>query len=244
MADVSVSGVDLDGVTLTMRPGLTFSGRIAFDAVTLAPPDDLTRIRVSLRRPDGQTAVASVVNGVPVLSGVPLPLAATVRSDATFVVSNVLPAAYVPSATVGGASGWWLRSAVAGGRDLLDFPLDLTAVPADVSGALLTFADRRSELSGSLQGASGQAATDYFVIVFPADRALWQAARRLRSTRPASDGRFSVSDLPAGDYLIAALTDIDPDAWRQAVFLEQAAAAAVRVTIGEGARVTQDLRIR
>jgi len=80
--------------------------------------------------------------------------------------------------------------------------------------------------------------------VFPADRALWQTGRRLKSTRPASDGRFSFLDLPAGDYFIAALTDFDPDGWRVPAFLDQAAGAAVKVTIPEGARVSQDLRIR
>jgi len=65
-----------------------------------------------------------------------------------------------------------------------------------------------------------------------------------RATRPASDGRFSVADLPAGDYLIAALTDVEPDEWKRAEFLGQLVAAGVKVTIRDGERTVQDLRLR
>jgi hypothetical protein len=122
--------------------------------------------------------------------------------------------------------------------------MDFAAAATDVSGAVLTLTDRPSELSGTFRAASGQAAPEFFVVVLPADRALWPSARRLKSTRPASDGRFAFSGLPAGDYFIAALTDLDPDAWRQSAFLEQAAGAAVRVTLSEGGRTNQDLSIR
>ena len=64
------------------------------------------------------------------------------------------------------------------------------------------------------------------------------------SARPATDGRFILADLPAGEYLVAALTDLDPNDWQDAAFLEQVAPAAVSVTIREGEKKTQDLRIR
>jgi hypothetical protein len=174
----------------------------------------------------------------------PAPAPARPQPDGTFVVSGVLPTLYVPTAAVPGDAGWWLRSAVVNGRDVLDLPIDFGAAAADVSGAVLTFSDRRSELSGTLQSASGQAATEYVVIVFPADRTLWQSSRRMKSTRPASDGRFTFAALPAGDYLIAAIADGDLDDWRQAAFLEQATSASVKVAIADGAIVRQDIGIR
>jgi hypothetical protein len=68
-------------------------------------------------------------------------------------------------------------------------------------------------------------------------------SRRVKSARPATDGRFTVTDLPPGDYLIAALTDVDPDEWQTPAFLDQLVPAAIKVTIAPGARVTQDIRI-
>jgi hypothetical protein len=79
--------------------------------------------------------------------------------------------------------------------------------------------------------------------VFPADRRLWTSARRLKSTRPATDGRFSFGDLAPGEYLLAAATDLDPDKWQSTESLEEFAGAAVRLTLGEGERKVQDLRL-
>jgi uncharacterized protein (DUF2141 family) len=243
MADFNVSGADLKGVTLTMRPALKCAGRILFDATSLAPPADLTKVRVGLVRAGGQLAAVTTVNGAPV-PGLPSASPATVRADGTFIVGGVLPATYTVSASVPGAPGWSLRSAIINGRDALDYPLDFGAAGADVSEVVLTFSDKHSELSGTLRSASGQAAADYSVIVFPADRALWRADRRLKSTRPSIDGRFTFADLPAGEYLIAAVVDVDPDEWRAPAFLEEAAGASAKITIADGAKVRQDLRIR
>jgi tellurite resistance protein len=81
------------------------------------------------------------------------------------------------------------------------------------------------------------------VVVFPADRALWSSARRVQSTRPATDGRFSFRDLPAGTYLIAALTDVEPGEWTTAAFLEALMPAAVPVALADGETKRQDLRV-
>jgi hypothetical protein len=132
---------------------------------------------------------------------------------------------------------------IAAGRDLLDIPLEFTPGQA-VKGVVMTLSDKRTEIAGSLQTPTGQPATAYFVVAFPADRALWKAgARRLKSTRPGTDGRFSFADLPAGTYLLAALTDLDPNDWQDAAFLEQVAPAGVTVILGEGEKKTQDLKI-
>jgi hypothetical protein len=66
----------------------------------------------------------------------------------------------------------------------------------------------------------------------------------MMSARPATDGRFVFRDLPAGEYFIAALTDLDPAAWQEPTFLEQVAPAALRISIAEGQKKNQDLRIR
>jgi hypothetical protein len=93
-------------------------------------------------------------------------------------------------------------------------------------------------------GADDRPVPGYTVFVLPADRALRVAtSRRVRSTRSSTEGAFSFADLPAGDYLLAVVTGVDPITWESAV-LEQLAAAGVKVTIADGERKTQDLRVR
>jgi hypothetical protein len=62
--------------------------------------------------------------------------------------------------------------------------------------------------------------------------------------RPATDGRFIVSNLPPGDYLVAALVDVGPNEWNDPSFLAEIAPAGVRLTLGEGEKRTLDLRVR
>jgi hypothetical protein len=66
----------------------------------------------------------------------------------------------------------------------------------------------------------------------------------VRATRPAFDGSFAFDNLPGGSYLLAALTDVETDEWQRAEFLELIAPTAVGVKVVDGARATQELRIR
>ena len=109
---------------------------------------------------------------------------------------------------------------------------------------MLTFSDRHTELGGALLTAAGQPAPEYLVAVFPADRSAWRAGtRRLKATRPGSDGHFSFVDLPPGDYLLAALTDAPDDDWQTPAVLDALAKSGVKVTLAEGEKKNQNLRI-
>jgi hypothetical protein len=138
-------------------------------------------------------------------------------------------------------AGWWLRSIVSGGRDLLDVPLD---AQMDVSDVVVTFSDSHTELAGVLQTAPGQPAPGFVVVVFPEDPRLWRATRRVRQTRPATDGRFAFVDLPPGTYVIAAASDLPEDNWRTADVFEALAPSGVRVSLGEAEKKLQNLQIR
>lgn len=109
---------------------------------------------------------------------------------------------------------------------------------------MLTFSDRHTEVSGTLETPAGLPATSCVVAILPSDRRLWHPrSRRLAFTRPATDGQFAFRDLPAGDYVIVALTDLETETWRTTSFLDSIAGAGVKVTLPEGGRVVQRLRI-
>jgi hypothetical protein len=62
-------------------------------------------------------------------------------------------------------------------------------------------------------------------------------------TRPATDGAFSVKGLPAGEYLLAALADLEAGEWNDPTLLEQLVRGSVKVTLREGETTTRDIRI-
>jgi hypothetical protein len=229
-------------VALELRPGGRFAGTVVFDAASAAPAD-LTRIQIALT-PLGVPGAPGGRAGGPGESFA-IPARTPLGADGTFDLAGLAPGRYRVEAAVPAAAGerWWLRSAIVGGRDLLDEGLE--AVPGEtLTEAVLTVTDRHTRLFGTLQSAAGLPAPEYFVVVFPTDRALWREdSRRIRSTRPATDGAFGFDDLPAGEYLIAALTDVEPDEWLRAEFLAEIAAAGVKVSLGEGERKRQDLRV-
>jgi hypothetical protein len=235
MAEIDVRNSDVSDITLQLQPAMTISGRVTFDTTSATPPQPAA-IRISL----GSDRLAAP--GVSNLFGrLGTTIGTSVRPDGTFTLNGLLPSRYQLTATVGG--GWWLRSAVAGGRDLLDTNIDIAA-GGSIADAVLTFSDRHTGLSGKLQTRDGAPAADYFVVVFPAESSSWIAGgRRLKSTRPATDGGFTFADLPPGNYILSALTDIVDNEWMVPETLQQLAAAGVKLTLGEGEKKSQNLQI-
>jgi hypothetical protein len=239
-ATLSVTGADVDRLEVRVEPGPALSGRIEFTGGALKPPADLTQLQVTLIAP------ASVVRrtGTAVAGALTVP-PVNVNADGTFMIEGIPPGAYQFQVTGTGVSGaeWWPRSLVAGDRDLLDRLIEV-GVGSPTMGAVLAMSDRHTELSGRLQTPTGQPASDVFVIAFSADRRMWgPGARRVRAVRPGVDGLFSIADLPPGDYLLGAVTDVDADEWQRPAFLEQLAPASIKITIGEGEKRVQDLRL-
>jgi hypothetical protein len=239
MAEIDATGSPLSGITLALQPTLRLAGRVRVEATTSAAPIDLTTVRIVLT---SETAPFGGMGNLTNFGGPPTP-AVQVEDDGTFAVGGLVPGVYRFAATVPSTSGWWPRAAMLGERDLLDVPLEI-GLAGETRPVTVTISDRPAQIAGSLRGAEGTPAPDYFVVVFPADRALWRPpARRVQVTRPATSGGFIVSGLPAGEYLLGALTDMDPADVHDAAFLEQVAAAAIKVSIKDGEQKRQDIRI-
>jgi hypothetical protein len=130
------------------------------------------------------------------------------------------------------------------GQDTLDFPLDFTG-DRDVVDAVVTVTDQTSELTGTLMDSAGKPAVDYGIIVAASDSRYWNPeSRRIVISRPGPDGRYFIGGLPPGSYQIAAVFDLEAGAQYDPEFLRSVARASVNVVIGEGGKITQDLRVK
>jgi hypothetical protein len=141
---------------------------------------------------------------------------------------------------------WTLRSAMLGGRDLADVPLEID--DNDVGGVVLTFTDRPAEISGTVRNAQGQLEPHASVVIFPPDASSWvdfgSAPRRLRTERAGADGRFALSGLPAGTYSVAAVRGDVAGDWQSPAFLQELSRSAIKVTVGDAEKKTQDVVIK
>ena len=231
MADVAVDGQDISGVSLQLQPGLIVSGRVEFDGT--GTPPDITRIRLSMMQPMSPGMVALGVSSVqPDASG-------------AFTIRGITPGTYRLTASIPtlrtDTQAWQLKSSTINGRDTLDGVFELRAGADD---AVVTFTDKATELTGTVQDAAGQPAPEYHIVVFSADKSHWvPTSRRIRYVRPGADGKFQVPNLPPGEYLVAAVNDIEPGEWFDPAVLDQLSRTAIALALVEGEKKVQDLKL-
>ncbi|MEI6246530.1 MAG: hypothetical protein WCQ64_15990, partial [Acidobacteriota bacterium] len=232
LSEVRIDGRNVANLSLTLQPGMSISGSVAFRGSKPAPTD-LTRVRVAIA-PVGHAPEAAIATVKP----------ATLGADGAFTLTGVVPGKYTfRVAGQTGAAGWTLASAVAGGTDTLDSALDVRP-NEDVTGVQLRLSDQQTLVSGTLQDATGSATSDYYVVVFAADQRFWTPqSRRIQAARPGTDGHFVFRNLPPGDYRVIALADIEQGAWYDPALLRQLIGPSIAISLTENARLVQDLRI-
>jgi hypothetical protein len=224
---IEVNGEPFLSATVNMRPGRTVSGQVIFD---MERPPDLTRLkmRVSLNPAPGASQ--------PMYGQMPQ---AELGPDGRFTLTAIPPGRYMfqlPGVP---------KSAIVNGEDTLDGGFNFTAA-RDVTDAVLTITDKVTEITGVLMEATGRPVTNFSVIAATIDERYWTpASRRIMVSRQSPDGRYTLRNLPPGTYMLAALADLDPGGQYDLDLLKSlASSGAMRVTLGEGQKLTQDLQVK
>ena len=142
-------------------------------------------------------------------------------------------------------TGWSVQSATAGGKDAIDRLFELPAT--GVTDLVITIANRQSQVAGMVRDANGQPAPLATVIVFPVDKSMWPVvgipSRRAVLIAPGRDGRYRVTGLPAGEYVVAASEAASFDL-SDARLLTSLAGYAQHITLNEAESRTLDLVVR
>lgn len=242
LAQVTVSGNDVENVAVTIYPPFSIPGRIRIDGAAQTIPSNL---RVSL-----QPATTGVLLGG-------LPQATTINSDGTFMIENVLPGEYratVPSAILqvapnvaGGVPAglpapppvnFYLKEARLGTTDLLTETL---AVSGPVSGEMqIVLGTDSGTLTGTVTDARSQASPQTQVILVPSQR---DRRDLYKIGGTDASGHFAVRGVPPGSYRAFAieaqsmLTFFDP------AVLQKLEAAGIPVNVGSSATLNVDLKL-
>jgi hypothetical protein len=81
-------------------------------------------------------------------------------------------------------------------------------------------------------------------VLFPMEPSRWlPESRRLQGVRPSADGAFTLRNLPAGDYMVAAVDDVEPGEWFDPAFLQRLLPTAMKIAIADGEQKVQDIRL-
>ena len=226
--EIAVDGRDQPDVQLMLQPGTTVAGRVVTDTGA-----EVAYSRMSL----GLSPIGAQKNELGIVGP------AAVDATGRFTIKGVPPGRYRITVMGGMPGGHSMASAVFGGQDILDVPLEMTGTPGPADG-LVTLTTKTTELTGTIQDAAGQPASGVTVIVFPSDERFWAPeSRRIQGVRPATDGRYQVRNLPPGDYRLVVVSDVEPGRWFDPAFLRQLG-GFVTVTLGSGGRAVQDFRTK
>jgi hypothetical protein len=236
---VNVGETDIAGLSVALHSGARISGSLVFEGTKEQPTgDQLQRASVQIN-PIAGTAPVQILTA-----------AKRVEANGQFASVGYPPGKYTVSAALppiqAGGVAWRFKSATFRGRDVSDE--GLTVAGEDVSGLVITFTDRSTEVRGTVADAKGQPDPNASVVVLPADSQAWKQgtinARRIRSTRATSTGAFGFTDLPPGAYFIAAISEESLENWQDPKTLEAIARVATHFTLGDGEKTTQSLITR
>ena len=227
---LAVGRADISGVAVALRTGVRVNGRVEFEGTKDRPSGGALE-RIAIQVSTGESR--------PSRMGIPLG-----RVDATgrFTTAG-LPGGKYFVRPIEAPAGWTFKSAIVQGRDVSEVAMDLDA--SDVTGVVITFTDRPTELSGTATGPNGPDAAAT-VIVFPADDTAFTdsgaSPRRLASARTNADGTYKITGLPPGNYYVAAVPDETAADWQDAKFLRSLAAGARQIALDDADRKVQDVR--
>ena len=223
---LTVQRTNVDGVVLTLQPGLTLTISLEMEG---GPSSDIAGLILTRRSDSGEFDPHRGQYGAELKEG-------------RFVARGLLPGNYRVSIepTV---PGWRLASVMYQGRDALDFSLDVE--PGDNPPARAILTRSTTEISGRIAGAL-EPATSYFVVAFAGDERYWiPESRRNVAVEADPQGRFTFQNLPAGRYRLAVLQDFDSLSGVYPALLRQLAAnPAVEVSLADGGKIVQDLLIK
>jgi protocatechuate 3,4-dioxygenase beta subunit len=231
---VSVSDRDVQGLALTLREGLTVSGKLEFSGSRPRPaPQQMSQAQITIEPADGR--MPEYDQGPP----------SRVQPDGRFTTTGRLPGRYFVRPG-GFPGGWALQSITANGIDVTDSPIDLST--SSVSNVVVTFSDLNQDLRGTVTGIP-QGAEPPGVAVFPADSTAWKNfginPTRMRMTRASGPGgQFGTGTMPPGDYFVVAIPDEYTSEWQDPAYLELLSRAATRFSLTPGERKMLDVAVQ
>ncbi|MCM3879784.1 MAG: carboxypeptidase-like regulatory domain-containing protein [Vicinamibacterales bacterium] len=220
---LSVSGEDIKGLTILTTPGISISGRVAFEGQK-SQTISTRGVQVMVAPVSGQQSIMGMAGRA--LGG------GRVGDDGTFELRGVLGPQIIRVSGI--PAGWALKSIALNGQDITDSGYDFKPGNS-VTGVVVTLTDRVTDLSGSVRDVKGLAVKDYVLVVFPTDsRLLGGQSRYVRTARPNQEGTFNLKGLPPGQYLASAIESLENGAQNDPAVLNQLRPRARSFSLGEG----------
>ena len=142
-----------------------------------------------------------------------------------------------------GVTGQWAVKAIRrGGVDVTNEFFSFQDQAID--GVEIVLSDRWATLSGVARSGNARPAGDAPLVLFPVDETLRiPDSRYIRGMRTDREGRFGISWLLPGEYLLASPVAMEDGQWNDVAFLGRLEGTAIRVTLLDDEEQSMEIRI-
>jgi hypothetical protein len=221
---VTVSGNDIDNVTLTARAGISINGRVRADGLaSITELQGFERMNVVLAAADEFTTQ---------------PQPGRFNTDGSFTVANVFPGTYRIRID-GRPTDVFMKGITLGGSDLMR---DALTVSDSVQGALdVLVSSHAGQLEGNLIDKAQKLVPGIQVTIVPT---FYRARRELyRTAITDANGRFTIASVTPGEYKAFAWEELEPFSYFDGEFIRKFEADGRSFTLAESGKATVDVRI-
>jgi hypothetical protein len=229
-AEIVVGSEDLDNVIVTTHTGAVARGVVLTDDGS-APPFRAHQVQIF-----PATMEPAMMFGGPNNN--------RINEDYTFEITGLSERRTFRGSAGGAASGWYLKSVLFDGQEVIDTGIDFTP-GRTYEGIQVIFSQKTTDLSGLVTDDRGTPVLDATVVIFPANRDRWTyQSRYVRTTRPDTNGRYIVKNMPPlDDYLVIAVQNLEQGQGSDPEFLARAREDAKPFSLIEGETKAVDIRL-
>jgi protocatechuate 3,4-dioxygenase beta subunit len=219
--NVDVGNADVEGVLLTIAPGILINGHVTWDGKPALESDELN---VYLR---------SAVSGSIILNGE----GAKVSEDGVFSLKNVWEDTY-RLLTYGESPDCYLKSVRYGTSNALE---DGFTVQGGSDAALeVTISSRGARVQGAVTDADGLPLAGVWAVLVP-EQAHRGQMQMYKVATTDQYGHFELRGIPPGDYKLFSWDQVENGAWQDPEFLKPFEEKGEEVKLQEGDQKTINL---
>jgi hypothetical protein len=223
----------VDGLRLSPQPGGWVHGSVRFEGRGDRARPDPSQVFLTLSPADGEDSAISFSGG----DGFS-PLAHPAR-DGSFEWKGVPPGKYYVQLAGGGDSDLYLKSVLAGGRDLQDWGISVSGGSSMLD---LVLSPNGAAVDGVVTAHDGAPVANAVIVAVPEMR-LRSHTDRYYKTVSDQRGHFTLHGVRPGEFTLFAWESVEGEAYYNPEFLKAYEGQGSGLRVGEGDRKTVRLEV-
>jgi len=217
--NIDVGNADVEGVTLTIAPGMTINGRVIWDGKPSLEGDELSISPFSSEQ------------------GIDFGGAARVAPNGAFTLKDISEDTYHLSVT-GMSKDCYIKAIRYGMADAL---YDGFAAQRGTDASLeVTLSSRGARVQGTVTDADGLPLAGVWAVLVPEEAHRGQM-QMYKETRTDQYGHFELRGIPPGNYKLFSWDQVENGAWQDPEFLKPFEEKGAEVKLQEGDQKTVNL---